>query len=230
VPATATSRFAAGPSGPGALPPLHILNTKRFPLQYRVTQVGPSGLGKVELWMTRDDGRTWEKYGEDRQLTPPMQVELREEGVYGFRLVLQSRAGLGKKPPASGDLPEIRVEVDTTPPTAQLFAPEVEPRTKNTLLLTWSASDRNLAANPITLQYSAELRDEAWQTIATDLPNTGRYTWELPANIPARVYLKLIVRDLAGNVAVAATSKPELIDLTEPEGQILGIDGAREKP
>jgi hypothetical protein len=49
------------------------------------------------------------------------------------------------------------------------------------------------------------------------LPNTGRYTWQVPANTPPKVYLKLTVRDTAGNAAVAKTDDAILIDLTVPE-------------
>jgi hypothetical protein len=39
----------------------------------------------------------------------------------------------------------------------------------------------------------------------------------VPEDTPPKVYLRLSVRDTAGNVAVAQTPQPVLIDLTEPE-------------
>jgi hypothetical protein len=66
--------------------------------------------------MTRDDGRTWFKAAEDPDLQPPVQVEFPGEGVYGLTLVVRSRAGLGRQPPQPGEPPELRVEVDLTPP------------------------------------------------------------------------------------------------------------------
>jgi hypothetical protein len=42
-------------------------------------------------------------------------------------------------------------------------------------------------------------------------------------NMPASVYLKLMVKDSAGNVAVAQTQEPLLIDLNIPEVNVLGI-------
>src|SRR5262249_54507256 len=103
------------------------------------------------------------------------------------------------------------------------------PRRRDALLLTWNASDRNLAPNPITLQWS-ERPDGPWHIIAADLTHSGRYTWQLPPNLPIRVYLRLLVHDTAGNTGVDDTPEPVLMDLHEPEGQLLGIAGTVRRP
>jgi hypothetical protein len=214
----------ASPAAPGTLPPLQIINTKQITIDYEVTQVGPSGIGKVELWMTRDDGRTWEKFVENLEPKPPLRVDLPGEGTFGFRLLLQSKAGRHKPAPVSGNPPEIRVELDTTPPMAQLYLPEPDPKQADALILTWKASDRNLDAKPITLQWS-EKAGGPWQTIVADWPNDGQYTWKVPPNTPFMVFLRLSARDTAGNVSAAETPQPVCIDLKEPEGRLLGISG-----
>ena len=129
---------------------------------------------------------------------------------------------MGKRGPVSGDLPEMRVEVDLTPPVAQLYAPEPDPHQRNALSLSWNATDKNLTSSPISLHW-AERRDGEWHEIASNQPNTGRYTWFLPPNLPFRVYMRLTVRDLAGNVSTAETTEPVLVDLSEPEGRITGL-------
>jgi hypothetical protein len=220
--------YGSGRLSTGTMPPLQLVNTRQLTLDYEVTQAGPSGIGKVELFVTRDDGRTWDKFAEDPDSKPPMTIELPAEGVYGFRLVLHNRVGLSKRPPVSGDRPEMRIEADWTPPSAELYAPEPDGHKRNTLVLSWNASDRNLAPNPITLEYS-EQRTGLWKAIGSDLPNTGHFSWELPPNIPPQVYLRLTVRDAAGNVSEAVTPKPETIDLIEPEGRLLGVAGGARK-
>ena len=56
------------------------------------------------------------------------------------------------------------------------------------------------------------------------LPNTtGSYEWRVPKNVPVRVYLRLTVRDAAGNVSVAQTNAPQLVDFARPEAKILGL-------
>ena len=77
-----------------------------FDLEYDAHSAGTSGVGKVELFGTRDGGRTWRSFGLDPNRRSPMQVRVNEEGIYGFRVVVTSRAGYGPRPPASGDQPD----------------------------------------------------------------------------------------------------------------------------
>jgi hypothetical protein len=213
---------------------LQLVKDSRVTLDYEVARLGPSGIGEVELYITRDDGQTWyrmpgestsvgaapttETPGMPATLRRSLTVELPEEGVYGLYLVVRSGAKLGKPPPGPGDLPQLRVEVDRTPPTATLYPFKTEPHRRNTIVLLWQASDRNLAANPITLEWS-DRPGGPWQPIGPrELPNApSQYGWQLPPGIPARVYLRLSARDTAGNVGLAETTEPVLIDLNEPE-------------
>jgi hypothetical protein len=221
---------AGGQRWPGtAIVPLQLTNNPRVSLDYQVSKTGPSGVGSVELYLTEDDGRTWRRYADDPDLTSPINVNLPGEGVFGLRLVVSSRAGLGRKPPQTGDLPQMRIEVDTTPPVVKLFYPQADANRRDALLLTWTAGDHNLAPNPITLQW-AERPDATWHNIDSELPNSGRYTWQLAPNLPYRVYLRIIARDSAGNTGVDETPEPVLIDLHEPEGQLLGITGTVRHP
>jgi hypothetical protein len=226
----------------GDLPRLQIVNSSKVTLEYQVNKFGPSGVGSVELYVTRDDGQKWERYGEGQNLNIPIPADARGttnsvqrsltvtlpgEGTYGFYLVVKSGAGLGKPPPKDGvTLPQMRIEVDETAPQANLFAPIPDPQQKDCLILSWTATDRNLAEKPITLQW-AERANGPWETIgAPELPNTGRFSWKLTSQVPPHVYLRLVVRDTAGNMAEAVTPQPILVDLNEPEAQFIGLSGA----
>ena len=207
----------------------HVINSPQMTLDYRVDRVGPSGVGAVDLYLTEDEGRTWRRYAEDADLQPPMVVNLPGEGVFGLRLVVTSKAGLGRRPPQEGDAPDMRVEVDTTAPIVKLYRPEPYKGRRDAIVLTWQASDdRNLATSPITLQW-AERPDGEWKTIATDLTNSGRYVWTVAPNL-VRVYLRVVARDMAGNQGFDETADPILVDLTEPEAKILGISSGIRRP
>jgi hypothetical protein len=214
-----------------------MVNNPAVVLEYQLDKVGPSGIGSVDLWMTQTDGQTWTRWAEDPEVKGltsggkyQRTVELPGEGVYGFRLVVKSRAGRGRPAPSSGDPPEIRIEVDTTQPVAQLFEPIPDPKQRDALLLRWTAKDRNLSAKPITLEYAAR-PDGEWHEIVKDLPNTPEgYSWQVPPNIPVSVYLRLRVRDEAGNEGVAVTSEPQLVDLSEPEGHLLTATATPRNP
>jgi hypothetical protein len=228
------------------LPMLQYINQHLIKLQYEMRRVGPSGIGGIEIWLTKDDGATWEAYAKVKDKEVENEVvqgsrvrdfEFRDEknvlftdGVYGLNLVVKNRAGLGRTP-RPGDAPEIRVEIDTEKPFVQLLEPVPDPRNPSQLLLKWNAIDKNLAAAPINLEYAEKL-DGPWLPIKLDLENTGRYpnekatgdySWTVPPNTPVQVYLRVRVRDKAGNEGVAATPRPQYVDLIEPEGALIGI-------
>jgi hypothetical protein len=228
APSTAGNTFGTSPTWTrSSNVPMQITNTTQVDLDYEVTKYGQSGIGSVELYVSQDDGRVWRRFADDPDCKPPMHVNLPGEGVYGLRLVVRSRAGLGGRAPQDGDLPQMRLKVDTTLPLVKLMPPQPDPRRHNALVLQWSCNDDDLALNPITLQW-AERPDGPWQNIAADLANINHYTWQLASGMPFKVYLRVLARDQAGNVGVDETPEAVLIDMVEPEGQILGLVGRKQ--
>jgi hypothetical protein len=221
----ASNSYAGSPTR-SEMKNVQLINSSEITLSYEVSKSGASGLRSVKLYMTQNDGLSWQDCAEAKDLVSPITAQLPGEGVYGFRLVLESGAGLSKGPPNSGDAPELRVEVDTTAPQVELYQLAPDPNLSNGVILRWNAADKNIAPNPITLEW-AENPEGQWQSIATAIPNTGTYSWKLPSKMPVRVYLRVLARDLAGNVGEARTSAPQLIDMTRPEGHIKSIVGTR---
>jgi hypothetical protein len=222
---------SAAPTARRPLPPLQYVNHPEVTLEYALKRVGPSGIGSVDLWWTKNDGQNWELYAVDPESKSgtikdgnhKRTIELQDgDGLYGFTLVVKSRAGLGKAPPRAGDVPEIRIELDTSLPKVDLLEPRPDPKKGNTLLLEWAAVDNNLTANPIQLEWSPK-REGPWAAIAPPLPNTGKHAWSLPDGLPVHVYLRIRARDQAGNESVAVTRDPQLVDLSEPEGTLLNV-------
>ncbi len=230
----------------GGMPALQIVNKRQIKLEFDVDKFGPSGLGGVDVYVTTDDGATWQVQPLDAGATvlPPVDaragavrgsvtVPLVKEGVsYGYWVVVKSRAGLGKPGPHANDPPQIRVELDVTPPEATLLRPQADPARRDTLVLMWEAVDKNLTSKPITLEWCDHPGPDAqWHFIGPEeLPNTNRFDWQPPADIPPNVYLRLTVRDTAGNKAIAQTPKPVLIDLIVPEVSNLGLGGVSLAP
>ncbi len=230
-----TSTTAVNPM----LPPLQIVNKRQVKLEFEVAKYGPTGLAAAgDVWVTMDDGRTWEKsqlepgawllpgsVGGIGPLHGSVTVQMNKEGVvYGFYLIVKSRALLGKAPPRTGDAPQVRVELDTTAPFAELREPQVDPAQPNALILSWTATDSHLAARPITLEWAAQ-KEGPWKGIGEPaMQNTGRCLWQITNDIPPMVFLRLTVRDVAGNTAVAETDKPVLVDLTIPDlGPVINL-------
>jgi hypothetical protein len=226
-----------------AAAPHKITNRLEVTVKYELAQVGPSGVGSVDIYMTKDHGATWIKDGDDPTIKAAVPAGPGEQtrtlklppqdGVYGYTLVAKSRAGRGKLPPRPGDQPELIVELDRTAPKAVLYAPLPDPAQRDALILTWKAEDKNLAAQPITIEYKDASNGE-WKTIGTKLPNTvahaaqvppgvtGSYSWQVPPGTVS-AYLRLRVHDTAGNEAQAATAEPLLVDMSEPVAHKLRV-------
>ena len=112
-----SERISALPGLPPGERP-RMVNSRTFELAYDVDSVGPSGIGRVELWGTRDGGQSWRRFTVESGNRSPLVVKVDDEGLYGFRAVVTNGAGVGGKPPKSGDSPDIWIGVDLTKPTA----------------------------------------------------------------------------------------------------------------
>ncbi len=151
-----------------------MVGSDTFELEYEIDQVGPSGVAKVELWGTLDGGRTWTLYGRDADNLSPVQVKVEKEGIYGFRIVVQSGIGMGGQPPAAGDLADVWIGVDLADPRGRITAAEVNDDGSE-LVITWEASDDALDLHPVSLEFAATA-DGPWTPIASGLENSGSYT------------------------------------------------------
>jgi len=209
----------------GARP--RMVNSRMFELEYDVDAVGPSGIGRVELWGTRDGGRSWRSFGIDADRTSPLLVSVEEEGVYGFRVAVSNGAGMGGKCPVAGDLPDLWVAVDLTKPVAQIVsARQGVDAESGQIVISWQADDKMLAARPISLWFRQD-RADPWLPIAGGLENTGRYVWPIDHRTPSSVYLRLEVRDEAGNLGVHETAEPVAIDQSRPTVRIREVRPVR---
>jgi hypothetical protein len=208
-----------------------LVGSPRFPLQYQVEDAGPDGPALVELWFTRDSGRSWSRMPEDPDRRSPYEVDLHGEGTFGLWLVVQSASGLGDPPPQPGDRPQSWVEVDATAPVVQLDRPRIGiGQSAGKILITWRATDPHLAPRPISISYRPDRPDASWTPIreADRVDNTGRFVWTLPGNVPPRFHLKIDAVDSLGNRGTVETTDggPILVDRTRPKGRIVGLDPA----
>jgi hypothetical protein len=217
--------LTAVPNLPG-LPPgerPRMVNSRTFDIEYEVDSLGPSGIGRVELWGTADGGKTWRHFTVDSDKQSPVRANVNEEGVYGFRVVVTNGSGYGGKPPAAGDPPDLWIGVDLTKPTARIVSAQqgVEAEAGQ-LIISWQADDKMLAARPVSLLFSPT-RSGPWSPIAAGLENTGRYAWPIDNRTPPQVYLRLEVRDEAGNVAIHEMTDPVAIDQSRPTVRIRSV-------
>jgi hypothetical protein len=206
----------------------HLINHRHLSLEYRLQDVGASGVGKVELWITRDGGANWEPFYCDPKHQSPIEFDLPGEGRFGLRLVNTNGLGFGDGPPRKGDAPDYIVEVDTVKPQAELVEAKLAPVSANPYVdITWRASDENFGAEPIDLYYSMHPQGP-WTAIVNGWQNSGHFKWFLPRGIGREAYLRLVATDLAGNSVNCDMGAPVLLDdNSRPSARIVGIDTSK---
>src|SRR5262249_23086727 len=226
IPLTPGMAPAAAPApDPAAGSSVRIVNSNGISINYKLEEVGKSGIALIELWWTRD-GHSWTKYNErsNPEAGAPYTLEVSDEGLYGFTLVARNKAGFGESPPGVNDAPQIWVEVDLTKPVVRLLGVDVgrSGGDKGNLTITYSASDKNLERRPITISY-AEKPDGHWTPIASNEENLGRYVWRIPEDVPYQFYVRVAAADRAGNIGTADTTAPVIVDLSKPRVKVIDV-------
>lgn len=224
-PPTAPPRDAATGLPIGERP--RMTNSKRFQLEYDLDAVGPSGVAEVQLWGTSDNGQTWSHWQSDADKQSPLDVSVPTEGVFGFRVVVVGNNGLSSKPPQNGELADLWIGVDCTPPRVRLTSAIYgEGQHAGQLDIRWEAADDWLVDRPVTLQFS-EQPQGPWSTIASGIPNTGQYYWPVEARIPEKIFLRIEVLDEAGNKGEYQLNEAVSTTGLVPQGRIRGFRSAR---
>jgi len=219
--ATQNATPSTGPLPTGERP--RMTSSKRFNLDYSVDAVGPAGVEKVELWVTRNGGLDWDLGWIDEDRESPLLVEVEDEGIYGFRLVIVGKNGLASQTPRPGELADLWIGVDVTKPTVEITSAAYgSDEHAGQLDIRWIAADNHLANRPVTLSFSSQ-PDGPWTTIAAGLPNTGQYRWRVDSRVPAQFYLRIEVRDEAGNTAAHRLDQPLQSAGLSPKASIRGF-------
>ena len=242
-----TPMAGGGPASPGtnvkAAPPSNdpparakvlMVNKRRIQLNYKIDEIGQSGVATVEVWYTFDT-KKWTLYSsnkidKDTPRNQPYVVEMGGEGRYGFTLIAKSGVGFSDPPPAPGDEPQIWVEVDETPPAVRVISVDVGrgPET-GTMTIRWSATDKFLADKPITISYAASENGSPvteWKPIAQNVANDGKYVWKMPDGVPFKLHIRVDAVDQAGNVGRDETRQHSPVDLKIPKVTIIGAEAA----
>ncbi len=205
-----------------------LINTEHASIEYRLDEVGPSGVGRVEVYMTTNNGQSWHRLGEDTDKRSPANIKLPGDGVYGIRIAVTNGNGFGGRAPVAGDAPHCLIEVDTTSPYVQLRSAEVLPASKE-VEIRWNATDKNLGTEPVTLSYRTQA-DGPWQVIARGIKNDGSYRWAFPREAGSQFFFKIDVADKAGNIAHDTSRQPIVIDTTEPRATVITVTGGGTRP
>ena len=200
-----------------------IIGTKRFNLNYDINAIDPSGVGRIDLWMSRDRGQTWKLWGQDPDNVSPFPVEVTQEGIYGFRIVVRSKDGLAGRGPMRGEEADMWIQVDVTAPLAKITSvPYGRGNEAGQLVINYAVTDSNLTLRPNSILWSTN-PDGPWTLIEENLRNDSRLVWKPQQNVPHRIFLRLEAADRAGNVGIHHLEQAIDISGLVPRGTIFGV-------
>ncbi len=179
-----------------------------------------------ELWYARSDGKVWgafQKHGLSFGRDTPI-VWAPPEGHWRtyVRVIEVNNNAMPEPTPATDAKLCTEFIIDRSAPKGQIDFPTAKAKLRGgqRYTLKWTVSDPNLAANPITLQWSRG-GDGKFEMIAEKLANTGTYDWEVPKDMTQTGVLRLIGVDKAGNAGAADVSAL-LVDSAAPNGRVVG--------
>ena len=115
--------------------------------------------------------------------------------------------------------------VDQTPPVVVLDVPTQHAGTSGPQVrMRWQTREAHpAAAGAVDLAYS-DTADGPWTPIAEGLDDTGQFEWVAQGTPGGRMFLRVLVRDAAGNAGQAITTEPMLIDWVRPSARITDVE------
>ncbi|MGL6095017.1 MAG: hypothetical protein ACRC7O_04350 [Fimbriiglobus sp.] len=224
------------PPGDGlpARPQIDYVNTRDLTIQSKLTRVTRSGVKSATLWVS--DGKSGWRKGPDQPLeitpaTPDPTIRIpysvAADGLYGFIVIPVNGAGGKQDDPRVNDPAQFLIEVDTEKPYVKVNKVDVTPggALGPRVELQWDARDKNLMPDPIVLEYSPVRAGGEWLPIASKIPNTGRYVWEVEDKNLWRFFVRARAVDKAANSGEDVYAKEVIIDLEKPQAVIDRVHG-----
>lgn len=204
-------------------PDTKVIPWTRFSVQY-VTRIVGQSQAKVVFFITRDNGASWQLYGEDPDMTPPMNVTVPGEGTYGFLTEIATPSQPARTP-RPGTRPDRFVIVDRTPPTLRWLSPAPGRDAvtgEGGMNLAWEATDPHMGSAPVAIEYSLD-GGASWLPVRENLPAKGSINWTPPASAgQGEITLRLAAVDLAGNKAYLRNKAQFSLDRDAPQVSITG--------
>ncbi len=217
------SRKAVDLSELTGLAPVRFSDSLRFSLDYELEAIGNAGTDAIELYGSTDGGKTWKFWGEDPDRVSPFDIQTKEEGAFGFRIVVVGANGLTSPRPLPEEAPDIVVVVDRSRPVVRISGAQYgEGDRTGSLVIRYQCNDANLAQRPIALSFSDRI-DGPWTTIAAGLRNDGHYVWPADPGLPRKMFLRIDAKDRAENVGTYILERPIDSQGLAPRARIRGF-------
>lgn len=195
--AAVTERFIVGsPKNTRSLPPLYYVASRSVTIPVHVNP-DSKDIAELILFVTADGGKSFQQVSRIRADAKRFVFQAPGDGTFWFILQQVDKQGRGQPANLIGVKPTVGVCVDTTDPVVTLQAL----RDRDTVHLTWTAKDANLDEKAVQKLQWANQKDGPWSPaiLSGPLSNIGLFEWKLIDKMPSEFYVRIHVRDKAGN-------------------------------
>jgi beta-lactamase regulating signal transducer with metallopeptidase domain len=181
---------------------LHI-NRRAFRIPIRVSEERRPEVREVVLFVSRDQGQTWETHSRVKPDKDGFDFAATSDGLYYFTVAVIDQQGRQDPPDISRAPVGMQVVVDTIAPGVKLGAGPVK---DGEVTLEWVVSDSNLDLS--TLRLEIRQAGGEWKPLPVNQAASGSFTVTPPG--PAWE-VRLTVGDRAGNVGMARLERPSKV-------------------
>ncbi|MBA3845275.1 MAG: hypothetical protein H0X45_01390 [Planctomycetes bacterium] len=178
-----------------------------------------------ELWFRRHEGKAWgewQKHGITFARDAAIVWAAPEGRLQTYVRIIEVNNSANDVPAGDSAKPVTEFIIDRTPPAVAVTSPT--PRTKlrggQPFTVRWTASDANLAANPVSIEFSRD--GTAFEPVAENLPNSGAHQITMPRDMTPTGVIRVVARDRAAKTANVghADAAQLLVDSIAPSGQV----------
>ena len=192
---------------------------------------------RVALFVTDDGGRSWRKdqelpVAEGATAMPAFTFVAPKDGAFGLWTVATSRDGQAEPGPVAGAAPKLELVVDRAAPALGRLEATLGGVADGqaTLALSWQVSDPNLAGEPVAVEVSTD------QGKSFAVRHSGKAEGTTALTVPAEsaeIQVRIVARDLAGNVLTSpakAVALPVVAKPANPEAALAAAVAALPAP
>jgi beta-lactamase regulating signal transducer with metallopeptidase domain len=176
------------------------LNQRKFKIPIRVQPERRAEVRELVLYLSRDQGRTWEAHARATPDAKGFDVVADRDGIYCLSVVVMDKQGRQDPPDVYRAPVGQTICVDTVAPVVTMG---VAPVKDGTVQLEWDASDDNLDVS--TLRLAVREAGKRWKPLPVRQGAKGSVTFTPPG--PAWE-ARLQVADRAGNHSMAKVQYP----------------------
>ena len=189
--------LAAG--APAAADDTVHMNQRGFQIPIRIEPARQAEVRELLLYLSRDQGRTWEIYARALPSQRGFDFFAKEDGLLYFSIAVIDQKGKQDPPDIYRAGVGQKILIDTVKPVVKLLAAE---RTADEILVSWEIQEERPEWTSLRLEYRGnDSPSSQWTPLPVRPGERGNLRFR--PGFTGDVALRLTLRDLAGNEGVA---------------------------